>query len=88
MWLVHYTYKLAALAPRPARAVLWEVGTVSVKRARLGYLQPWRVAAGSGLGLRRQTSLVSTTASPGVKVVWSAAPKVFESERGFVIVSQ
>ena len=62
--------------------------SVARARARLGYLKPWRVAAGSGLSLRHQTSLVSTTASPGVKGVWSVAPKLFESERRFVVVSQ
>ena len=61
--------------------VLLEVGTVSVARARarLGYFKAWRVVAGSELSLRHQTSLVSTTASPGVKGVWSVAPKLFES---------
>ena len=50
-----YTPRLdaARTAARPAAVLsLWEVGAVRVARA----LVPWRVAAGSGLSLRRQMS--------------------------------
>ena len=54
---------------------------------------PWlpsTLARGSGLRARPQASDVFGLHDriAGLKVVWSVAPKVFESERGFVIVSQ